>query len=102
MKFKTEALVTGVKFFSDTVEGKAYDNTTVFIIQDLDESQKNAKGQAGDMYKSDSSDLFRKMKDFAFPVNCELLLEQVTNGKVTKTKVLEVRPLVAAPVHKVN
>lgn len=90
MKFQTVALVTGVKFFTGKVEGTDYDNTTIFCLQDLDESAKTAKGQAGVDYKCASSSLYRKMQDWGFPVQCVLTLEQTTNGKVTKTTVLDV------------
>lgn len=95
MKFQTEAVVTGIKFFNDTVEGKHYKNTTVYCLVDMDESQKTAKGQASAEYKSDDVVLFEKLKNHDFPLNCRLLLEQVTNGKVVKTKILDVVP--AAP-----
>lgn len=95
MKFHTEAVVTGIKFFNDTVEGKHYKSTTVYCLVDMDESQRSAKGQACAEYKSDDVVLFEKLKGFDFPVNCRLLLEQVTNGKATKTRVLDVIPATA-------
>jgi hypothetical protein len=100
MKFKTEAVVTGVKFFDDNVEGKHYQSTTVYCLIDMDESRKNAKGQATAEYKHESPALFRKLQDLAFPVNCELVLDQVTNGKMVKTIVLDVRPLPSNQVPK--
>lgn len=91
MKFQTQALVTGVKFFTGKVEGTDYDSSTIFCLQDLDESNKTAKGQAGVDYKCGTSALYRKMQDWAFPVNCVLTLEQTTTGKVIKTTVVDVQ-----------
>lgn len=92
MKFRTEAIVTGIKCFDGTVEGTHYASTTAYCLIDMDSSNKNAIGQASAEYKSDDTKLFEKLKTFAFPVNCDLLLEQVTNGKTTKIKLLDINP----------
>lgn len=94
MKFKTEAVVTGIKFFNDDIDGKRYDTTTVYALVGLDESQKRAKGQAGESFKCQTSALYKKLEGFDFPLNCELTLQQVTTGKIMKVELLDVRPLV--------
>ncbi|AMC34211.1 hypothetical protein [Janthinobacterium sp. B9-8] len=85
MKFKMNVTVTGAKFFNDSIEGKHYDTTTIFVLLDLDESQGRAKGLAAAEYRFPSSSLFESIKNLPFPHEAELILNQVTSGKVVKT-----------------
>lgn len=96
MKFKMNVTVTGAKFFNDDVEGKHYDTTTLFVLLDLDESQGRAKGLAAAEYKYPSSSLYQSVKDLPFPHEAELVLDQVTSGKVTKTTLVGHRMLPVA------
>jgi hypothetical protein len=95
MRFKTDVTVVGVKFFNDDVEGKHYDTTTLFVLLELDDSQGRAKGLAAAEYKYPSSALYQTMKDLPFPHEAELVLNQVTSGKVIKTTLVSHRVLPA-------
>lgn len=87
--------VTGAKRFKDTVEGKAYDSTTIFCILGLDTSTGDSIGQAGAEYKFGTSDNYQKIAPLlekgAF--RAVVTLEQLTSGKMLKTIVTNVRPV---------
>jgi len=92
MKFTTKAKITGMKFFKDTVDGKAYDSTKLFIETDLDDSQGAAKGYASTEYPFDKSDEFHRLAHLSFPFMAEVTIELVTNGKVQKQRVVAIKP----------
>lgn len=90
-----QVTVTGAKRFKDTVEGKAYDSTTVFCLLGMDTTTGDAVGQAGADYKWGASDNFAKIAPLLQkgPFRAVLTLDQVTNGRVQKTICVDVRPL---------
>lgn len=103
MKFTTQAVVVGAKAFRDTVEGKPYDSTTLFVQMELDERNGNAKGYAVNEMKWGVSDNFHAIKHNEFPIQCELEIELVTSGKAQKQVVVACKPIarvVPAPVNK--
>lgn len=85
MAYKEKFLVAGVKMFNDTVDGKRYDNTKVFVTMDLDDSKGTAFGYATEALEFGSSQNFSAIRDMlkaaGGPVLCEIELKQTTNGK---------------------
>lgn len=92
MQFTTNGKVTGMKMFKDTIEGKAYDNTKLFIETDLDSSQGTAIGYASSEYPFADSSEFHKLKHMTFPFMAEITIELVTTGKVQKQRVVAIKP----------
>lgn len=97
MEFTTRAEVSGMKKFKDTVEGKEYDTTKLFIKTDLDSSQGNAMGFATVEYQFNDSGEFDKLKHLPFPFEADITIELVTTGKVQKQRVKSIKPLAMVP-----
>ncbi|MBN8281935.1 hypothetical protein [Zoogloea sp.] len=98
MQFDTVANVTGIKRFKDTVEGKAYDSTTVFAEVAMDEKSGNAKGVASQPFGWGTSENFSRIAHLPFPFQAKLTFEMVTNGKGSGKQVLiDLKPLQPAP-----
>lgn len=94
MQFKTQARVTGAKFFNDTVEGKAYDSTTIYVEVALDDRSGAAKGTATQPFQWGDSGNFHRIKHLPLPFDAELTYEMVTNGKGASKQVLvDLKPL---------
>jgi hypothetical protein len=96
MKFTTRAIVTGIKGSKGRMEnGTEFDSTKVYIQTDLDDSKEMGKGFVTMEYNWGKSENFQAMKHGVFPVECEVDLEVVSNGKTQKTIVNGLRPVSA-------
>lgn len=93
MQFNTQCKITGMKMFNDTMEGKTYDFTKLFIESNLDESKGVAKGFATVEYEFGTSEEFHKMKHLPFPFMADLTIELVTTGKAQKQRVIAMKPV---------
>jgi hypothetical protein len=93
MQFTTRAKVLGMKMFNDTLEGKTYDFTKLFVESELDESRGVAKGFTAVEYDFSTSAEFQKMKHLSFPFVADLTIELVTTGKTSKQRVLAMKPV---------
>lgn len=94
MQFKSNGRVTGAKFFKDSVEGKAYDSTTVYVEVGLDERSGAAKGSATTGFAWGDSGNYQRIKHLPFPFEAELTYELLTNGKGQSKQVLvDLKPL---------
>lgn len=100
MQFTTHGKVTGMKMFKDTVEGKAYDTTKLFIETDLDSSQGTALGYASSEYPFADSSEFMKLKHMTFPFMADITIELVTTGKMQKQRVVSIKPIKAITENK--
>lgn len=100
MQFQTQGKVTGMKMFNDTMEGKTYDFTKLFIESNLDESKGVAKGFATVEYEFGTSEEFHKMKHLPFPFVADLTIELVTTGKAQKQRVIAMKPVKVEPAIK--
>lgn len=99
MQFDTVANVTGMKRFKDTVEGKAYDSTTIFAEVVMDEKGGNAKGVASQPFAWGTSENFSRIAHLPFPFKAQLTFELVTNGKgASKQVLIDLKPI--APAQK--
>lgn len=85
--------VTGVKFFKDSIDGKAIDSGKVFIEESLDFTTGRAKGYATQEYSVGKADIAQALMHNEFPFVAEVEFLRVTNGDVSKNIVSSVRPL---------
>ncbi|PTU33035.1 hypothetical protein [Stenotrophobium rhamnosiphilum] len=85
--------VTGVKWFQDSIDGKAFDTGTAFIEERLDESKGRAKGYACTPYRLGSAALAQVLAKREMPLVCEVEFDRVTNGKETQIIIADIRPL---------
>lgn len=93
MQFKTQLLVLGAKCSKGEFNGKPYDSTTVYYQADLQQGE-NFVGQVGQEIRFGTSENFQKMKGLKYPIMCEALMEQVSNGKTTSLIIKDLAPLV--------
>ena len=97
MKFNTRVTVTGIKASKGVLEnGNAFDSTKVYVDTDLDDSKGMGKGTATVEYAYGTSERFHELKHNAFPLECEIELEIVTNGKTQKTVINNLKPVAMA------
>lgn len=89
-------LVLGIKKFSGDVEGAHYDSTTVFVQMKQDESKGTAKGFAGQDLKYGDSSNFDNLSHLSFPIEAEVEIDFVSNGKGgMKNVITSLKPLVS-------
>ena len=93
MKFTTKAIVTGAKMFKDSIDGQAFDQTTLYVQMGLDETKGTAKGFATQSLGWGTSDEYHKIKHLPFPFEAEIDMELVTTGKIQKQRVVGVKPI---------
>lgn len=92
MQFKTTVVVLGAKASKGEYNGKPYDSTTVFFQTDLQEGD-NFCGQVGESLKWGTSANFEKIKNLEYPLQAELAMEQVSNGKSMVTIIKDLIPV---------
>lgn len=94
MKFTSKVNVAGIKGSKGQIEGgQAFDSTKVYVVTELDDSKEMGKGFATAEYNFGLSDNFHKFKHLNFPLDCEIEMEIVTNGKTQKTLITALRPV---------
>ena len=101
MQFKTQLVVQGAKGSKGEYNGKPYDSTTVFFQADLQEGD-NFCGQVGESLKWGTSANFEKIKHLEYPLQAELTMEQVSNGKNMVTIIKDLVPVKQSPVQPVK
>lgn len=92
--------VTGVKFFAGDIDGKNIDSGKVFIEEQLDFTQGRAKGYATQEYSLGKAEAAKAIIHNEFPLVCEVEFMRVTNGDVSKTIVVTIKPLESAKDRK--
>jgi hypothetical protein len=99
MQFQSKVKVLGMKSNKGTMDGgQSYDSTKVYVETPLDDSKGNAKGYAVAEYTLGLSTEFEKFKALAFPFEATATLELVTTGKVQKTQMTALVPIVSKGV----
>lgn len=93
MKFTTKAIITGAKMFKDSIDGQAFDQTTLYVQMGLDETKGTAKGFATQPLGWGTSDEYHKIKHLPFPFEAEIEMELVTTGKMQKQRVVGLKPI---------
>lgn len=94
MQFISKGRITGAKYFKDTIDGKSYDSTTIYVEVGLDERSGSAKGSATTGFAWGDSANYQRIKHLPFPFEAELTYELLTNGKGQSKQVLvDIKPL---------
>jgi len=93
MQFESEAVVSGVSFFSGVIDGKELDSGTMFILEELDTKNGNANGSRTTENKCSSSETVKRIIKNTFPCKFKLVYErQVTKGG-EKLIIIDARPM---------
>ena len=92
MQMQIQGQIMGVKRFSGQIEGKNFDYCRVIVATPLDSTQGNALGSATTEYDFGASTNFEQFKAHQFPINANLSVEVVTNGKTQKLKITAFQP----------
>lgn len=96
MKFTAQIIVIGAKSSKGEMEGTPYDHTSIFTTTQLDAKNDDAMGSAGDSYRFGKSDNFQKLKGIPCPFQATAEFEIVTTGKISRTIMLDLKPLPAS------
>ena len=99
MQMQIQGQIMGVKRFSGQIEGKNFDYCRVIVATPLDSTQGNALGSATTEYDFGASTNFEQFKAHQFPIDANLSVEVVTNGKTQKLKITAFQPK-NTPAHK--
>ena len=92
MQMQIQGQIMGVKRFSGQIEGKNFDYCRVIVATPLDSTQGNALGSATTEYDFGPSTNFEQFKAHQFPIDANLSVEVVTNGKTQKLKITAFQP----------
>lgn len=92
MQMQIQGQIMGVKRFSGQIEGKNFDYCRVIVATPLDSTQGNALGSATTEYDFGASTNFEQFKANQFPIDANLSVEVVTNGKTQKLKITAFQP----------
>jgi hypothetical protein len=89
--------VVALKLFQGTVDGKALDSGKVFVEVNLD-STRNSETQFGagtvtEELRLPSAEHVRRIKHLPLPFMADLDVQRVSNGKVSKEVVMDIRPI---------
>lgn len=89
--------VLGIKKFKGEVEGQHHDMCTIFIVMKQDESKGTAKGYVGQDLRYGVSDNYDKFQHLTYPLEADIEIETVANGKgLMKTIVTDFKPVQAS------
>lgn len=90
---KQTVTLLGAKRSKGTLDnGQSYDSTKIYTQTAMQASSDTA-GYAASEYNWGDSTNFNKISGLHFPVQADLVLELVTNGKTTKMVVIDVQPI---------
>lgn len=99
MKFESKVTVVGMKSSKGTLDnGTAYDSTKAYVLQKLDESRPNMRGQTAEAFNFGTAEEFEKFKSVPFPFEAVAEMELVSNGSSTKTVMRSLRPIADQPI----
>ena len=95
MQFQSKIKVLGMKANKGSMDnGSTYDSTKVYVETALDESRGNAKGFASAEYTFGLASEYERFKALTFPFEAMATLELVTTGKMQKTQMIALVPIV--------
>lgn len=96
MQFTSKVKVLGAKCFNDVVEGTRYDNTKIYVLTQMNEQQGTSVGFAAAEYQWGDSTNFQAIRHHQFPLDAEITIEMVTNGKTQKAVVTKLSVIPAS------
>jgi hypothetical protein len=94
-----KAVITGMRWFNDEVEGQRYDFTKIFVEEDLSESE-NSRGKASQEYEIGPSSEHLKYDGFTLPMEVKGDLNVTTNGKGRSKTTFRIREVLNQPQQK--
>lgn len=92
-QYEKDQVISGVAFFDGEIDGKKLDSGTLFILQELDGKNKNAKGQRTVEKKCDSSEIVKGVMHLEFPIKCRVVYEERVTKAAEKLVVISCRPV---------
>ncbi len=100
--------IVGLKRFKGTVDGNAIDSAKIFVRIKLDGSRNTADQLAAGFCVEElrvDPAVVKRIEHNPLPLLCEVETERVSNGKVAREVVIDIRPIAAtaaalAPVVK--
>lgn len=75
-----KAIITGMRWFNEEVEGQRYDFTKIFVEEDLTENE-NSRGKASQEYEIGPASEHLKYDGFTLPMEVDGDIHVTTNGK---------------------
>lgn len=89
--------VLGIKKFKGEVEGQHHDTSTIFVVMKQDESKGTARGYVGQDLRYGLSDNYDKLQHLTFPLEADIEIETVSNGKGSMRSIItDLKPVTAA------
>ena len=92
MQSTMQGKVTGIKSFKGDIDGEKIDSCTIFVEAKL--KGENSKGYASQPFRSGGGENAKKVARLEFPLVCEIVVENVTDGRGGSSQVVvDVRPV---------
>lgn len=96
MQFESTIVVLGAKASKGEFNGRAYDSTKVFAQSELQEGE-NFAGFVSTEYSWGTSFNFERIKGLEYPFKAKATMKSVSNGKESKTILVDLVPEKTAP-----
>lgn len=96
-QFTKNAVVKGVSFFADKIDGEQVNVGAIFIEESLDESKGRAKGFRTVEYRCPDSELPKRLIHNTFPLQCEVVFAITTTKRGQTITIADVKPAAKAP-----
>ena len=93
-----EVMIIGAKSSKGEMDNRPYDSTKLYIEVRLDPTKGTMVGACTEQYDWGLSDNFDLIKDLKFPVKAKVDFLTVSNGKSSKTIVMDVE----LPSHQIQ
>lgn len=90
---KQTVTLLGAKRSKGTINGNSYDTTKVYVQTPMNDSVDTA-GFSVSEYNWGDSNNFYKIRDLNYPLQAEITVELVTNGKASKLVVQNLEPVI--------
>lgn len=88
---KQNVILLGAKRSKGTMDGKPYDSTKIYVQTPMNDSVDTV-GFSVTEYNWGDSNNFYKIRDLTYPLQADITIDLVTNGKNSKLVVLDVEP----------
>jgi hypothetical protein len=96
MQSKMQSIVKGVSYFDGTIDGKQLNSGSVFIEEEMDDKNGNAKGFRTVEHKCSSADVVKRIIHNDFPAKCEIVLDLLVKKGTHSFVVSDIRPISSA------
>ena len=96
MLLKSNVIVRGARPTKGDYNGRPYDNTKVYIETEIKAGER-ASGSVTSEYGWGSSDNYDRIEKLEYPFKAEAVMQIVSNGKDTRTILIDLIPEKTAP-----